>query len=387
MGNGGYRGLKSVRFFVTSRWARGGSLHCAREQQDDTQEQTTDNHVVAPRSELTPDHFVILRLAPFLVDSPPGSFLPVLLAARRMAFSVLWYWLPIRADLRILRVLTFVVSVGSRTLKLEESLAIPSAGLEPLRDFPLPSRNRQIVWRLSVIRPCVHTRAVFDKQLQDSLFSVGGRVVKRHKPFLLASIGVRAVLQQHPDDFDVTPRHGSMSSRDALGVASRQSDVGTAIEQKLYDVAVPEKGREAQRIKAVRRTRIDRSGIAFYESPHASQVPGRAGLEDVEFRSVADEQFGQLGVSVICREENHGRSIGRFEAEQPRLLLQQGIDSGLVAGSDGVQQLLGFILRHGRVLLAWLPCALCARADPRGAQDGNQNAQGKQADQRKPLQS
>ena len=29
------------------------------------------------------------------------------------------------------------------------------------------------------------TRAVFDKQLQDSLLSVGGRVVKRHKPLLL----------------------------------------------------------------------------------------------------------------------------------------------------------------------------------------------------------
>jgi hypothetical protein len=37
------RGLKSVRFFVP-RKARGRSFRCAREQQYDTQEQTTDNH-------------------------------------------------------------------------------------------------------------------------------------------------------------------------------------------------------------------------------------------------------------------------------------------------------------------------------------------------------
>ena len=37
-------GLKSVRFFVTPRKARGRPFRCAREQQDDAQEQTPDNH-------------------------------------------------------------------------------------------------------------------------------------------------------------------------------------------------------------------------------------------------------------------------------------------------------------------------------------------------------
>jgi hypothetical protein len=38
------RGLKSVRFFVTPHKARGRPFRCAREQQDDAQEQTPDNH-------------------------------------------------------------------------------------------------------------------------------------------------------------------------------------------------------------------------------------------------------------------------------------------------------------------------------------------------------
>src|SRR5277367_1905689 len=38
------RGLKSVRFFISSRKARGRPFRCAREQQDDAQEQTPDNH-------------------------------------------------------------------------------------------------------------------------------------------------------------------------------------------------------------------------------------------------------------------------------------------------------------------------------------------------------
>jgi len=47
---------------------------------------------LAPRSELTSDHLVILQSAAFFVDSPTGSYLTVLFAARRMAFPVLWYW-------------------------------------------------------------------------------------------------------------------------------------------------------------------------------------------------------------------------------------------------------------------------------------------------------
>ena len=38
------RGLKSVQFFVTPHKARGRPYRCAREQQDDAQEQTPDNH-------------------------------------------------------------------------------------------------------------------------------------------------------------------------------------------------------------------------------------------------------------------------------------------------------------------------------------------------------
>ena len=43
-GNGGYRGLKSVRLFVIR------SLRCAREQQDDTQEQTGYNRRITPEN-------------------------------------------------------------------------------------------------------------------------------------------------------------------------------------------------------------------------------------------------------------------------------------------------------------------------------------------------
>jgi hypothetical protein len=44
VGNGGYRGPKSVRIFVTPRKARDGPFRCAREQQNDAQEQAPDNH-------------------------------------------------------------------------------------------------------------------------------------------------------------------------------------------------------------------------------------------------------------------------------------------------------------------------------------------------------
>ena len=37
-------GLESIRVIIASRWAWGGPFCCAREQQDDAQEQTPDNH-------------------------------------------------------------------------------------------------------------------------------------------------------------------------------------------------------------------------------------------------------------------------------------------------------------------------------------------------------
>jgi hypothetical protein len=44
VGTGGYVGLKSVRVFISPRKARSRLYRCAREQQDDAQEQTPDNH-------------------------------------------------------------------------------------------------------------------------------------------------------------------------------------------------------------------------------------------------------------------------------------------------------------------------------------------------------
>ena len=37
-------GLKPAGLIVATRWARSGPFCCAREQQDDAQEQTPDNH-------------------------------------------------------------------------------------------------------------------------------------------------------------------------------------------------------------------------------------------------------------------------------------------------------------------------------------------------------
>jgi hypothetical protein len=37
-------GLKSVQQIIASRWASGGPFRCAREQKNDAQEQTPDNH-------------------------------------------------------------------------------------------------------------------------------------------------------------------------------------------------------------------------------------------------------------------------------------------------------------------------------------------------------
>jgi hypothetical protein len=41
---GGYRGLKSARFFFIPHGAGCRPFRCARKQQDDAQEQTPDNH-------------------------------------------------------------------------------------------------------------------------------------------------------------------------------------------------------------------------------------------------------------------------------------------------------------------------------------------------------
>src|SRR5207237_4156041 len=71
-----YRGLKSVHFFIP-HGAGSRPFRCARKQQDDAQEQTPDNHRMAPRFELTPDHLVILPGSSCGVDSSLGSILPV----------------------------------------------------------------------------------------------------------------------------------------------------------------------------------------------------------------------------------------------------------------------------------------------------------------------
>jgi hypothetical protein len=49
-------GLKSARIFVTPDNARGRTFRCAREQQNDAQEQKAENHFSLRKHEPTPDH-------------------------------------------------------------------------------------------------------------------------------------------------------------------------------------------------------------------------------------------------------------------------------------------------------------------------------------------
>ena len=69
-GDGGYCNLKSVGVF----W----SFCCAREQQDDAQEQTGHNQRNTPEVQPTPDYLSSLRAGADLVHSAQGSFLAVL---------------------------------------------------------------------------------------------------------------------------------------------------------------------------------------------------------------------------------------------------------------------------------------------------------------------
>jgi hypothetical protein len=69
-GDGGYSNPKSVWFFRP--------FCCAREQQDDTQEQTGHYRCITPESQTTPDYLPSLFSTGFFVDSPLDSFSPVL---------------------------------------------------------------------------------------------------------------------------------------------------------------------------------------------------------------------------------------------------------------------------------------------------------------------
>ena len=69
-GDGGYCNLKSVGVFRP--------FCCAREQQNDTQEQTGQNQRNTPEVQPTPDYSPSLRASAYSVYSAQGSFWPVL---------------------------------------------------------------------------------------------------------------------------------------------------------------------------------------------------------------------------------------------------------------------------------------------------------------------
>ena len=95
VGDGGYCNPKLVFFFRT--------FHCAREQQNDTQEQTSYDHFLTPEAENQfPTTVKSLRSTLVSVDSPPDSFRAVLRASLGSLELVPWYfriWRPNLPDL------------------------------------------------------------------------------------------------------------------------------------------------------------------------------------------------------------------------------------------------------------------------------------------------
>ena len=114
-GDGGYCNPKLVWFFLP--------FCCAREQQNDTQEQTGHCRCKTPESQTTSEYPSSLPSASWAVDSSVGSFSPVLLSALAGSFLVPRYFSSLAVQ----------TSVQKSECRVAESLKFPNHLLEELR--------------------------------------------------------------------------------------------------------------------------------------------------------------------------------------------------------------------------------------------------------------